>query len=304
MLHGIVPVHVDAMPTTGPSSRAGSMPMARKCARAPARVASCASAARSAPARSSCGVPFSSTMARTLPPRRAGARRGVARLESRRMTPPDRPEVRVRITLRWRDMDELVATSTSPSTTSSSRRGGWRCSRRSLTEDRAFVLARVELDHLREVRRDGRQVEVVVRVARLGRSSLEVEHDLVRVDGTGRGDRPVRAGRLGHARAPLAPAHRRRAGARSAAEPAAAQRSQGRPGPTAGIVRPGVRVGDDLGRLQLVRLAALRREVRLVAALDRRQAAPRRRPRAPRRRGPRRRGRRPCPGRRGRSRRR
>ena len=36
-LHGIVPVHVEQMPTIGPSSRAGSMPIARKCARAPAR---------------------------------------------------------------------------------------------------------------------------------------------------------------------------------------------------------------------------------------------------------------------------
>ena len=33
-LHGIVCVQVEAMPTIGPSSRAGSMPIARKCARA------------------------------------------------------------------------------------------------------------------------------------------------------------------------------------------------------------------------------------------------------------------------------
>jgi hypothetical protein len=38
-LHGIVPVQVEAMPTMGPSSRSGSMPIARKCARAPARSA-------------------------------------------------------------------------------------------------------------------------------------------------------------------------------------------------------------------------------------------------------------------------
>ena len=43
-LQGIVPVHVDAMPTIGPSRRSGSMPIARKCDRA---------AARSAPARRS-----------------------------------------------------------------------------------------------------------------------------------------------------------------------------------------------------------------------------------------------------------
>ena len=46
MLHGMVCVQVEAMPTIGPSSRAGSMPMARKCDRAPAR-----SAPRASPAR-------------------------------------------------------------------------------------------------------------------------------------------------------------------------------------------------------------------------------------------------------------
>ena len=45
-LHGIVPVHVDAIPTTGPSSRSGSMPIARKCERAGARSAPDRSAAR------------------------------------------------------------------------------------------------------------------------------------------------------------------------------------------------------------------------------------------------------------------
>jgi len=37
-LHGIVPDQVDAIPTIGPSSRSGSMPMARKCALAGARL--------------------------------------------------------------------------------------------------------------------------------------------------------------------------------------------------------------------------------------------------------------------------
>src|SRR5579872_4615575 len=52
-LHGIVPVHVEAMPTIGLSSRAGSMPIARKCARAPARSAPEASAARARRRRAS-----------------------------------------------------------------------------------------------------------------------------------------------------------------------------------------------------------------------------------------------------------
>ena len=54
MLHGIVPVHVEAMPTIGPASRAGSMPIARKWARAGARSGAEGSCAR-ARRRSSAG---------------------------------------------------------------------------------------------------------------------------------------------------------------------------------------------------------------------------------------------------------
>ena len=56
-LHGIVCVQDDAMPTIGPSSRAGSMPMARKCARAPARSAPAASPSRARRRRSSMRRP-------------------------------------------------------------------------------------------------------------------------------------------------------------------------------------------------------------------------------------------------------
>jgi hypothetical protein len=45
-LQGIVPVQVEAMPTMGPSRRRGSIPMARKCERAPARSARAASPSR------------------------------------------------------------------------------------------------------------------------------------------------------------------------------------------------------------------------------------------------------------------
>ena len=48
----------------------------------------------------------------------------------------------------------------------------------------AFVLARVELDYTAEVRRDHSPIEVVVRIARVGRSSVTVEHDVVRPDAT------------------------------------------------------------------------------------------------------------------------
>src|SRR3954453_12000609 len=53
-LHGIVPVHVEAMPTIGPPRRAGSMPIARKCARAGARSAPETSASRARRRRASC----------------------------------------------------------------------------------------------------------------------------------------------------------------------------------------------------------------------------------------------------------
>jgi acyl-CoA thioester hydrolase len=46
-----------------------------------------------------------------------------------------------------------------------------------------FVLARVELDYRAEVRRDHEFVDVVVRVAGLGRSSVTLEHDVLRSDG-------------------------------------------------------------------------------------------------------------------------
>src|SRR5438270_859370 len=53
-LHGIVPVHVEAIPTIGPPSRDGSIPIARKCARAGARSAPEASASRARRRRASC----------------------------------------------------------------------------------------------------------------------------------------------------------------------------------------------------------------------------------------------------------
>ncbi len=46
-----------------------------------------------------------------------------------------------------------------------------------------FVLARVELDYLAEVRRDHGPVDVVSRVTEVGRSKLVVAHELVRASG-------------------------------------------------------------------------------------------------------------------------
>jgi acyl-CoA thioester hydrolase len=48
----------------------------------------------------------------------------------------------------------------------------------------AFVLAHVDLDYHTEVRKDHREVEVVVRLARVGQSSLSLEHEVRLPDGT------------------------------------------------------------------------------------------------------------------------
>jgi acyl-CoA thioester hydrolase len=47
-----------------------------------------------------------------------------------------------------------------------------------------WVLVRVELDYRHEVRKDHGEVEIVVRVASVGTSSLTLEHDILLPDGT------------------------------------------------------------------------------------------------------------------------
>jgi len=96
-------------------------------------------------------------------------------------------ERRVRIGLRWRDMDMLghlnqsvyhelleearAALLTDIATSAGSSFGTW-------------VLVRVELDYRHEVRKDHGEVEIVVRVASVGSSSLTLEHDILLPDGT------------------------------------------------------------------------------------------------------------------------
>jgi acyl-CoA thioester hydrolase len=48
----------------------------------------------------------------------------------------------------------------------------------------AFVLAHVDLDYHAEVRKDHEAVEVAVRVARVGTSSIQLDHDVRLPDGT------------------------------------------------------------------------------------------------------------------------
>ena len=91
-------------------------------------------------------------------------------------------EVRTRAEIRWRDLDMLGHLNQS-------------VYHELLEEGRAalfaqvgalksFVLARVELDYRAEVRRDHGSVDIVVRLASVGRSSVVVEHEVVLPDGT------------------------------------------------------------------------------------------------------------------------
>ena len=99
------------------------------------------------------------------------------------MTTTGAREVRVRSTLRWRDMDELGHLNQSVYH-ELLEEGRMALLEDLLTDDESFALARVELDHHREVRREEGSVDVVVRVTRIGRSSIELEHDLLLPDGT------------------------------------------------------------------------------------------------------------------------
>jgi acyl-CoA thioester hydrolase len=98
-------------------------------------------------------------------------------------------EHRVRVQLRWRDMDmlghlnqsvyhELLEEARAALMIEVVRRVG---------VDHAhgtFVLAHVDLDYHAEVRKDHEEVEIAVRVAQVGRSSLRLEHELRLPDGT------------------------------------------------------------------------------------------------------------------------
>ena len=97
--------------------------------------------------------------------------------------PADAPlEVRTRIEVRWRDLDLLghLNQSVYHELLEEGRAGLFE----RLDALEAFVLARVELDYRAEVRREHGPVEVAVRLAAVGRSSVTVDHDVLRADGT------------------------------------------------------------------------------------------------------------------------
>ncbi len=95
----------------------------------------------------------------------------------------------VRVQLRWRDMDmlghlnqsayhELLEEGRAALITEIIRRVG---------DDHthgSFVLAHVDLDYHTEVRKDHGEVEIVVRLARVGTSSVQLEHEVRLPDGS------------------------------------------------------------------------------------------------------------------------
>src|SRR5438067_1919790 len=93
-------------------------------------------------------------------------------------------EHRVRVQLRWRDMDmlghlnqsvyhELLEEGRIALIADLMRRAG--------AEDAhgGYVLAHVDLDYHAEVRKDHGDVDILVRVSRVGTSSVELEHEIV-----------------------------------------------------------------------------------------------------------------------------
>jgi acyl-CoA thioester hydrolase len=98
-------------------------------------------------------------------------------------------EQRIPVQLRWRDMDmlghlnqsvyhELLEEGRGAVITELMRRAG------NDHAHGAYVLAHVDLDYHAEVRKDHREVEIVVRVADVGTSSFRLHHEVRLPDGT------------------------------------------------------------------------------------------------------------------------
>lgn len=86
------------------------------------------------------------------------------------------PESRLRITLRWRDMDMLGHLN--QAVYHELLEEGRGAVMVAVGAHFAFVLARVELDYLHEVRRADEWVDVVTRVEEVGRKKVVLAHDI------------------------------------------------------------------------------------------------------------------------------
>lgn len=116
---------------------------------------------------------------------------GRARIEGGRATSlrarmsAEMPEHVSRLPLRWRDMDILGHLNQSVyHELLEEGRTALLGRLLDLDDGAGFVLARVELDHVHEVRRSDEEVEVAVRVLRVGTKSVTLHNELRLLDGT------------------------------------------------------------------------------------------------------------------------
>jgi len=93
-------------------------------------------------------------------------------------------ETSIRIPVRWRDLDMLGHLNQAVYHEYLEEARGALLERGSGLDRFPFVLARVELDHRHEVRRDHEHVDVVARVGRIGTKSVTVEQEVLLSDGT------------------------------------------------------------------------------------------------------------------------
>jgi acyl-CoA thioester hydrolase len=93
-------------------------------------------------------------------------------------------EARLRIPLRWRDMDMLGHLNQAVYHELLEEGRGALVALLPGGEHFEFVLARVELDYRREVRREDEHVDVTTRVERVGRTSIAVAETITLADGT------------------------------------------------------------------------------------------------------------------------
>src|SRR5215213_5649879 len=100
------------------------------------------------------------------------------------MSDPTPAEIRVRVAIRWRDLDSLGHLNQSVYHELLEEGRAALMERLRGEEEFAFVLARVELDYRNEVRREHGAVNVIVRVASVGRSSIAVDDLILLDDGT------------------------------------------------------------------------------------------------------------------------
>ena len=93
-------------------------------------------------------------------------------------------EIRIDVELRWRDLDFLGHLNQAVyHELLEEGRGALFEQLGALDGGFFFVLARVELDHRQEIRRDHGPVTVALRVEAVGRSSVTVAHEIIRADG-------------------------------------------------------------------------------------------------------------------------